>query len=220
VSYRTHGTGEPLLLLNGINRSVDTWGPFNELMAGRRTIAIDVPGVGGSPSPALPLSIPALARIATEVLDAIGVESADVLGFSHGGLVAQQLAVAAPQRVRRLVLVATSCGIGGVPSPEDRWLKTYTPLAGQPWPRLDVLGMFGQAIALASWSSIPFLGAIRQPTLVIRGAYDRLVPPENGALLARRIPGARLVTLDVGHDLQRADRAGLLAREVEAFLRD
>jgi poly(3-hydroxyoctanoate) depolymerase len=218
VFYRAQGEGQPLLLLNGLTRSVDSWGPLNAALVGRRTVAFDVPGVGNSPPSALPLSIPAIARIAVEVLDAAGVETADVLGFSHGGLVAQQFAHAAPNRVRRLVLVATSCGLGGIPSPEDFWRQMHTPSSAEPGMRLDPLTTLRHLLALSSWSSIPFLGSLRQPTLVVRGARDRLVPPENGALLARRIPGAALVTLDVGHDLQRTDRVGLLARTIEEFL--
>lgn len=219
VSYLIQGAGEPMLLLNGLTRPLESWEPFTRSMTGRRTVAFDVPGLGASPTPALPLSIPALARLAGEVLDAAGVETADVVGFSHGGLVAQQLAVAAPHRVRRLVLVATSCGGGGIASPEDGLQRLGGPATAHPWPRPDPLAMVWQAMALSGWSSIPFLGAIRQPTLVVHGARDRLVPPENGALLARRIPDARLVTLPTGHDLQRIDHAAFLAGAVEEFLR-
>ena len=75
-------------------------------------------------------------------------------------------------------------------------------------------------MAIATWSSIPFLGAIAAPTLVVCGSRDRVVPPANSSLLAQRIPGAALVMLQAGHDLQRAGQASDLADAVESFLTD
>jgi pimeloyl-ACP methyl ester carboxylesterase len=219
VATLTQGSGPPLLLLNGLTRPYESWALFVAALPDRRIVTFDVPGIGRSPTPVVPLSIPALARLAVQVLDDAGVQSADVLGYSHGGLVAQQLAIAMPHRVRSLVLVATSCGVGGTPGPYVRNNFAPAELTGG-WPAPDALAMLWQLFAAATWSSIPFLGAITQPTLVVQGADDHLVPPENASMLARRIPGARLSTLAGGHDLQRADRAPLLARTVEGFLRE
>jgi poly(3-hydroxyoctanoate) depolymerase len=219
VATLTQGSGPPLLLLNGLTRPYESWAPLVASLPDRRIVTFDMPGIGRSPTPATPLLIPALARVAMQVLDAAGVQSADVLGYSHGGLVAQQLAFAVPHRVRSLVLVSTSCGVGGTPGPYLR--RSFAPVElAKGWPAPNALAMLWQLFAVGTWSSIPFLGAITQPTLVVQGADDRLVPPENASMLARRIPGARLSTLAGGHDLQRADRAPLLARAVEAFLRD
>lgn len=219
VATLTLGSGPALLLLNGLTRPYESWAPLVASLPDRRIVTFDVPGVGRSPTPAVPLSIPALARVAMQVLDAAGLESADVLGYSHGGLVAQQLAIAVPHRVRSLVLVATSCGVGGTPGPYLRKGFAPTELTSG-WPAPNALAMLWQLFAVGTWSSIPFLGAITQPTLIVQGAGDRLVPPENASLLVRRIPGARLFTLAGGHDLQRTDRAPLLARAVEEFLRE
>jgi len=218
IAFAVGGTGEPLLLLNGMTRPLQSWQPFIRATTNRRTVTFDAPGVGGSPGSALPLTIPALARIAAQVLDVAGLDRADVLGYSHGGLVAQQLAFDAPDRVRRLVLAATSCGAGSTASRWEGVLGLATSSAPSPWPRPDPLSMVWQLMALSSWSSIPFLGAIRQPTLVVTGTHDRLVTPDNSTLLARRIPNARLVMLSAGHDLQRAHRARVLAGIVEEFL--
>jgi pimeloyl-ACP methyl ester carboxylesterase len=75
-----------------------------------------------------------------------------------------------------------------------------------------------QSLAISSWSSIPFLGAITAPTLVVCGTHDRVVPPANSRVLAGRIPNASLVMLPGGHDLQRPEPARQLARIVEHFL--
>ena len=76
----------------------------------------------------LPASMEGLARLAEGVLDRAGVEQADVLGYSFGGLVAQRLARRAPERVRRLVLAATTPGWGGVPGSLQTLARMSTPL--------------------------------------------------------------------------------------------
>ena len=93
IRVRVQGEGEPLLLLNGLTRRLESWEPFvAALGSGRRVVSFDSPGVGESSTPLLPLSISGLARVAVSVLDEVGLDVADVLGFSHGGAVAQQLA--------------------------------------------------------------------------------------------------------------------------------
>jgi len=219
IAMRVQGEGEPLLLINGMTRPLQSWEPFIRALPGRTVVSFDAPGVGDSPTPVLPLSIPALAEIAVAVLDAAGLDAADVLGFSHGGAVAQQLAGEFPGRVRRLVLVATSCGVGATPGrTRDVLAGLGTPGGADPWPPADAMGALWQSLAFSNWSSIPFLGAIAAPTLVVCGNRDRVVEPANSRVLARRIPDASLVMLPGGHDLQRTDPARALARIVEDFL--
>jgi pimeloyl-ACP methyl ester carboxylesterase len=145
----------------------------------------------------VPYSMPMLSDIAARVLDAVGIEKADVVGYSHGGAVAQQIAVGHPTRVNRLVLT---------PNRETRW------------PRPDPLGLFWQITAISTWSSIPVLGCIDAPILVVCGDHDRAVPPANSRLLAARIRDARLVTIQAGHDLQKPGPAAIVAQLVEQFL--
>ncbi len=215
---RVDGDGEPLLLLNGLTRPLESWGPFARALSGRTVVSFDAPGSGRSRTPVLPLSVPALARVAASVLDAAGLDRADVLGFSYGGAVAQQLAARSPKRVRRLVLAATSCGVGASPGSQDVLSALRPPPGAGGWPRPDAVGTWWHALAISSWSSIPLLAAIRAPTLVVSGARDQVVPPANSAALAGRIPGAELALLAAGHDLQRAAAASLLAGAVERFL--
>lgn len=217
VRVRVEGAGEPLLLLNGLTRPLESWEPLAAALSGRTLVTFDAPGVGASRTPMLPLSIPMLARIAESVLDEVGVGSADVLGFSYGGAVAQQLAWQAPARVRRLVLASTTCGIGSVLGTRTALSSLRTPPEDSTWPRPDVLGAFWHSLAISTWSSIPFLAAIHVPTLVVCGSRDRIAPPANSVLLARRIPGASVVLLATGHDLQRASAVGALVEAVEPF---
>ena len=219
IAMRVQGEGKPLLLINGMTRPLQSWAPFTQAFRGRTVVSFDAPGVGDSPTPVLPLPIPSLAALAVAVLDAAGLAEADVLGFSHGGAVAQQLACDAPDRVGRLVLVATSCGVGATPSRGRAILNSVGTLADEgPWRFADALGLFWQSLAISSWSSISFLGAISAPTLVVCGARDRVVPSANSRVLAGRIPGAVLVMLPGGHDLQRPEPAKGLARAVTSFL--
>jgi poly(3-hydroxyoctanoate) depolymerase len=220
VRMRVVGSGDPLLLLNGLTRPLESWAPLTDALPGRTLISFDAPGVGQSPTPILPLTISTLAALAASVLDEVGVARADVLGFSHGGAVAQQLALGNPTRVRGLVLVSTSCGIGANSSSKDALRGVRRRSGTGPWPIPDAVGALWHTLAISSWSSIPFLGAITAPTLVACGAHDRVVPPTNSTLLARRIPNASLVVLPAGHDLQRSGPAETLAAEVEQFLTD
>lgn len=218
VRVRLAGEGDPLLLLNGLTRPLESWGPFTQALSGHTIVSFDAPGVGGSPTPVLPLSIAMLAAVAASVLDEAGFETADVLGFSHGGAVAQQLAVDAPGRVHRLVLASTSCGVGAIPGREDALRGRRAPSEAPSWAGADLIGALWHSLAISSWTSIGFLGAIRAPTLVVCGTRDRVLPPANSALLAQRIPGADLVLLPAGHDLQRRGPASAFAGAVEPFL--
>jgi poly(3-hydroxyoctanoate) depolymerase len=219
IAARSTGSGDPVLLLNGMSRPMDSWALFAGALRDRTVIAFDAPGVGASETPVVPYSMPMLADVAARVLDAVGIQKADVVGYSHGGAVAQQLAVGHPTRVNRLVLLATACGVGAVPGrPSDVTQILLTPNRGTRWPRPDPLGLLWQLLAISTWSSIPVLGCIDVPTLVVCGEHDRAVPPANSRLLAARIPDARIVTIQAGHDLQKPGAAAVVAELVEQFL--
>jgi poly(3-hydroxyalkanoate) depolymerase len=122
------GVGEPLLLISGLGCNADMWAPFVEQFRERRIIRFDMPGTGGSSTPFYPVSISSLADLATAVLDHCRASWADVVGFSYGGAVAQQLAYKHADRIRRLVLAATTCGVGAVPGSIHALAVLATPL--------------------------------------------------------------------------------------------
>lgn len=128
VRFRVAGDGPPLLLIQGIGASLELWGSSLDRLEGVTTIVFDQPGAGlsGTPSQLVPMRY--YARVADELLAYLGHEQVDVLGFSLGGMVAQQLAHDSPASVRRLVLVATSCGWGGVPGGPAALAAMVTPL--------------------------------------------------------------------------------------------
>jgi pimeloyl-ACP methyl ester carboxylesterase len=122
-----HGTGFPLLLIQGLGWS--KWGSRAQIAdyaKRRRVLAFDNRGTGLSPKPPGPYSIEELADDAASVLDDRGLAAADVYGHSMGGFIALTLALRRPQLVRSLVLVGTGPGgLDHVPLPQatlDAWL--------------------------------------------------------------------------------------------------
>jgi pimeloyl-ACP methyl ester carboxylesterase len=101
------GTGEPVIFIHGLGGSWPNWlEQLPVLCAGRRAIALDLPGFGASPMPVDPISIPGYATIVAGLMDALGIPSCAVVGNSMGGEISAELALAAPERVQRLVLVS------------------------------------------------------------------------------------------------------------------
>jgi poly(3-hydroxyoctanoate) depolymerase len=131
VQLRTsvRGSGPPLLLITGLGASLDLGVPFERELAARglQAISFDAPGIGRSSPYRWPPRMPGIARTVERILDALGYDSVDVLGVSLGGVIAQQLAHQAPDRVRRLVLAATGPGLGGLPGSPFVLLSLATP---------------------------------------------------------------------------------------------
>jgi pimeloyl-ACP methyl ester carboxylesterase len=220
IFVRERGQGFPLLIINGIGANVDMLdAPATTLARRSRTIAFDAPGTGRSPTPIFPLPIVSVAQVARELLDELGYAQADVLGFSYGGLVAQELARIAPERVRRLALVSTACGWGStlgdpaalsvLATPFRYYSRSFgartSELHGDRDRMVDAslrearlgsppspLGYAYQLLAATTWSSLPWLGMLQQPTLVIVGDDDRVTVPANSVQLARLIKNSRL----------------------------
>jgi pimeloyl-ACP methyl ester carboxylesterase len=110
---RVVGDGPPLLMLMGIGGNLDMWEPLAAELPDRKLIMFDHLGTRGSSGPWLPPTMAHNAWLATRVLHAVGERRADVLGYSWGGLVAQQLAIQHRRSVRRVVLACTTVGWGG-----------------------------------------------------------------------------------------------------------
>jgi poly(3-hydroxyalkanoate) depolymerase len=250
LRVRIRGSGSPLLLVMGIGGNIEMWDPLVDALDGFETIAVDAPGTGESSMPPRPMWMTGLARVFERLLDALGYRQVDVLGVSFGGGVAQQLALQAPHRVRRLVLASTSCGMGSIPgnplvllalaSPlryrSTRFMRLIAPhlyggellrdpvvlerhLEDRAARPPSVAGYAYQLLAMAGWSSLPFLQRIRQPTLVLAGDRDPIVPLVNARILAARIPHARLHVFGGAGHLFLAERPAEAAAMLGDFLR-
>ena len=111
VGYTSRGTGEPLLVLSGYAAPARAMDLILQPLVERYTcVTFDYPGSGEARTPILPLTIADLAATAITVLDDLGLDSAHVYGISMGGLVAQEMAIRFPERVRGLILGATTAG--------------------------------------------------------------------------------------------------------------
>jgi pimeloyl-ACP methyl ester carboxylesterase len=246
----------PVVLLHGTSASLHTWEGWARALAGeRRVIRFDLPGFGlTGPSPDNDYSIESYARFVTAVLDKLGVSRCVLAGNSLGGNIAWVAALAAPERVQRLVLVdaggyplqSTSVPLGfrlaripvlnrlgeyllppglvasslrnvyGDPrlvTPE--LVELYSAMAVREGNRRALAQRFAQMVPGAHAGRIP---EIKQPTLVLWGGRDRLIPPENGERFHRDIAGSRLVVFaNLGHVPHEEDPAGTVA-VVEQFL--
>ena len=219
----------PLLICNGIGASIEVIEPFIRALDGVESIVFDAPGVGGSPAPMLPYRLWNLAGTMARLLDYLGHKQVDVLGYSWGGALAQQFAFSYPARCRKLILAATSTGALSVPGSFSVMSKMLTPrryldpgYLAQIAPEIyggeyrdpelarsyalerklkqpSMLGYSYQLFAGFGWTSLPWLPLFRQPTLILAGSDDPLIPLVNARLMAKLIPHAQLHVVDSGH---------------------
>ena len=233
-----NGIGASLELLQPF---VDALDPALEV------IRFDAPGVGGSPLPGLPYRFTGLCRLLAHLLSELGHDQADVLGISWGGGVAQHFATFQRHRCRRLVLVATATGSLMVPARPAVLARMVTPrryldrrylrdnaaslyggsARSQPEHISELmnaenrvgpaLGYVYQLAAGAGWTSLPFLPLIRQPTLILSGDDDPLIPLANARLMHSLIPHSQLHVYHGGH-LGLVTEADELAPVIGRFL--
>jgi poly(3-hydroxyalkanoate) depolymerase len=247
VGVKRGPTGRPaLLLFNGIGANLELAMPFMCALKQTEAIIFDVPGVGGSPLPSFPYRPSTIARLSARLVERLGYQQVDVAGVSWGGGLAQQFAHQYSDMCRRLVLAATSPGAIMVPaSPRVLW-KLATPrryfdrgfmrrVAPQIYggafrddPELVAkhanamsgasnIGYLYQLFAMAGWTSLPWLWSLKQPTLILAGRDDPIVPPINGQIMARIMQNARLEIVDDGH-LFMVTQPARTAAIIERFL--
>jgi pimeloyl-ACP methyl ester carboxylesterase len=243
LSYEVHGppAAPVAVLLEGMGGDVAGWRRnIPHLSARYRVLAWDLRGNGASTMPDAPATIATFVDDTVALLDHLGCGRVHVYGQSFGGMIAQELALRAPERVRSLVLAATHAGhahIVPVPDalrtvPKDRpWEALYAPGFPEAHPDhvaddlrhgtpQDPAAGRRQWEAARTFETYDRLPGITAPTLVLHGDQDRLIDPGNARVLASRIPGARLEILEgAGHvyHSEQADRADAI---VLAFLQD
>ncbi|RME74004.1 MAG: alpha/beta fold hydrolase [Planctomycetota bacterium] len=131
--YEQFGSGPDLLLIMGLGAPGNMWEPVLPYLTPHfRVTTFDNRGVGRSGCPEGPYTMAQMARDAIALLDALGIERTHVVGISMGGMIAQHLALEAPERVERLVLAATSAGGPQAVRPEPWVIELLTrPRAGK-----------------------------------------------------------------------------------------
>lgn len=197
----TDGGGEarPLLFLNGIAADNRLSAKLLERIDGRDLVTLDMPGLGGAPDRLWPYSIADAAAAVVAAMAMLGHERFDVAGFSWGGAVAQQIAIAHRQAIGRMILIATSPvmpapGLGVATMFDADVLTSGMRLTGT-----SLIGVGAQLLASSGWSAVTVLRTVDVPTLVLGGTRDMVVPIAYPQWLARVIPGAQLVEVDGAH---------------------
>ncbi|OYU14174.1 MAG: poly(3-hydroxyalkanoate) depolymerase [Alphaproteobacteria bacterium PA4] len=233
----------PLLFFNGIGANIELMAPFAERLSDRDVITFDMPGVGGSPDPAMPYRPWMMARAAERIITDAGFDRVDVMGVSWGGAMAQQFALQCAGRVGRLVLAATTAGMLMVPGKlsaltkmadprryvdPDYMLKNFRTLyggdhngAGGHASRItppSTAGYVNQLLAMLGWTSAPFLPLLRAPTQIIMGDDDNIVPVINGQILNLLIRGSRLDIIKGGGHLFMVNQADETIALIRNFL--
>lgn len=225
LTYEVHGSGPPVLFLNGSGATIELVRPLVTILARSLTVAIhDQRGLGGSSVPEGPYSMAQYAADARAFLDHLGWSSCRVLGISFGGMVAQELAVTWPQRIERLVLACTSAGgAGGSSFPlhelaeldeESRTTRMASIADRRVVSAPDVHHGVGSGSILderqrrGAWWQLQArryhdvwdrLGSIVCPSLVMSGLHDGIAPVENGAAIVSRLGHGELRVYDGGH---------------------
>jgi 3-oxoadipate enol-lactonase len=203
--YEVFGRGRRVIFLNGSGSNIEAVRPLMNILGKYGEVAIhDQRGLGKSSVPKGPYNMAQYAHDALALADHLGWATFAVCGMSFGGMVAQELAVAAPQRVERLALLCTSAGGAGgsfteewfESHPEDRVYRTVAART------IDAEKRRGEILQLQArknhdvWDR---LHRIACETLVASGKYDGIAPSLNGAAIASRIPGASFQEYEGGH---------------------
>ena len=227
----------PVLLMGGsLGTTLSMWDPqLQGLSAAARLIRFDQRGHGASPAPSGPYTIDDLGGDVLALMDRLGLERVAYCGLSIGGMIGQWLAINAPGRIDRLILLCTSPYLpaeqewrdraatvreaGGPEVVADAVLgRWFTPEFAERNPEvvarhrqmiasIPAEGYAGCCEAIATMDLRPGLDRVTAQTLVICGAEDPTVPPATGRELAVAIPGAGFVVLDPGAHLLSAERA-------------
>jgi len=240
--YELHGAenAPPLILLEGMGGDIPGWRRNIPVLAIElRVIAYDFRGNGNSDEPTSPATMATFVDDTAALLDELGIDRVHAYGQSFGGMVAQELALTRPERVRTLILGCTHAG----PAHAVRASTAKVP-KGQPWRSMYSPGFpdrhpehvaedlrIGAAQpkhpgggrrqweAMQGFDSFDRLPSLRVPTLVLHGTEDLAISAENAKLLAERIPGAELVLLEGAGHLYHSEQAAAADAVVLDFVR-
>jgi len=230
IAYKTFGIGEPLVLIMGFSGTMDMWQPhvLAELSSHYKVIVFDSRGIGESSATEKEFSIELFADDVAGLMNALGIKKANVLGWSMGTNVAQELVLRHPEKVNKLILYAADAGgkesiqpeeplkmimdtsgrlqdrearVAKVLFPEE-WRKKHPNLREYfPFPkeRSIVENINRQAKAMLQWQgSYSRLGQIKCPVLLITGTEDVIPPPINSTMMGEKISGAKVVQIKGG----------------------
>lgn len=243
--YEIHGEGQPLVLLHGAFSAIGT--SFGKLLPGvartRQVIAFELQAHGRTADIDRPLTIEHMADDVAAALEQLGIERADLLGYSMGGSVALQFALCHPERLRKLVLMSVTYTLGGVHpglmeglgemQPEmmygSPWHQEYMQIAPHPEHFARLFAKKTEMDRQLKDLSEEDIRAIQAPTLLIIGDSD-LVRPEHAVEMFRLLgggvfgdtpaglPDSQLAVLPGTSHVTIVDRADWLVSMIDSFL--
>ena len=244
--YEVTGEGPPLVLSNSLGATLQMWNPQVKALSEHfRVIRYDTRGHGGSETPPGPYTIDDVGNDVGDLLDHLGLESAHFAGLSLGGMTGMWLAMHAPARIEKLVVLCTSPRMGPpetwadraklvreqgteaiVDSTFERWFtegyRAKHPLKGlrKMFAGVPDEGYASCCAIIERMDLTDGLPNILAPTLIIAGAQDPATPPDgHAAVIAGAVPGARLEVLDPGAHLVNVERAGAVNKLILEHLR-
>jgi pimeloyl-ACP methyl ester carboxylesterase len=212
--YEVHGTGAPLVLLHGGGSGLNaTFGRIlKDLARNHKVIGIEQQGHGHTPDIDRPFSLEQMADDSAVLLNELGIDTADVFGFSNGGQVAMYLAIKHPEKVKKLILASTFYSPAGVipelrrawasnPTVEDMpqglrdEYKRVAPKSANLQTHIDKSQVMMRAFKGIARKDIQH---IAKPTLIINGDRD-VVLLGHALAMKKLIVGSRLVVLPGAH---------------------
>jgi pimeloyl-ACP methyl ester carboxylesterase len=209
--YESHGSGRPLVLVHGGLMTIDlNFGPLLQpLAATRRVIAVELQGHGHTADTGRPMTIEALAGDVVALLDQLGIDEADLFGFSLGGLVAYAVALGAPARVGKLIVASADAhrppGRESAPLDEDR----------MPTPAEFAVRESALVHEFPGWTDE--LRSLQVPTLLIFGDRD-FSPLPDVVEMFELLPDAQLAVLPGATHVGLTRRPGQLLALITPFL--
>ena len=231
MGYRIYGNGYPLVMIMGYGSTMKLWEPdlIRMLSSRFKVIVFDNRGMGNTEMGQRAFTIEQFADDTTGLMDALGIRQAHVLGWSMGALIAEEVVLRHPGKVKKLVLYAAHCNASLLPpapeviqkltdtsgTPEEQgmrfisvlfppdWLQSHgeriKEVFYRPLGNISTETVAKQSMAIGTWKGCcDRLGEINNPTLVISGADDVLVPPQNARYLASKVRNAQLVLSENG----------------------
>lgn len=248
VRYRIEGSGPWVTLSHSLTTDLTMWDPLAAALKDRYTVLrYDTRGHGGTTAPEGPYDFDTLVADVLGLWDALGVARSHFVGLSMGGMIGQHLALAAPQRLEKLVIANSSSrmppemvqvwadriaqaraqGTGAMADATlSRW---FTAPFREARPDLmarirgliaatPVAGYAGCGCAIRDLDITDRLGAVRAPTLVIVGADDPGTPPAVSEIIAQAIPGARYAIIPSASHISCLEQPEAFNRLVMDFL--
>jgi len=224
VDIWPEGAEKTIMFVHGYAGCAETWEyQINHFARGYRVVAPDLRGHGQSDAPFTEYTMPELVDDINTVADALGLDKFILAGHSFGGSICVEYANACPERLEKLILIATA---GEYPLPRSASLLSRVPAAAfRPWwkyrPRWNAEVHVLKRMMLNNmrqWQGWPLLEKISTPTLVITGERDRYFPRYVFEKIGEMVPGAQV--LDVGaskHKVQ-LERHQAVNRAIERFI--